>query len=102
MAKCEDLIDEKLESRIENFEKVLEGEEEFNILDSTKYELYRVDISYGGPSDYFEFLYDPENGELVEVRYHYLDWGDGAERIITGGSDFEILEDIFLNYIKTY
>lgn len=37
---------------------------------------YRLELSYGGPQDYFEIhLVD---GEITGATYHFLDWGDGA------------------------
>lgn len=40
---------------------------------------YRVLLSWGGPSDGFDFVFDKE-GDLVECYYFYQDWFDGAKR----------------------
>ena len=40
---------------------------------------YRVLLSWGGPSDGFDFVFN-KDGELVECYYFYQDWFDGAKR----------------------
>jgi|694.fasta_scaffold00458_18 hypothetical protein len=40
---------------------------------------YRVLLSWGGPSDGFDFVFNSE-GELIECEYFYQDWFDGAKR----------------------
>jgi hypothetical protein len=40
---------------------------------------YRVLLSWGGPSDGFDFVFNNE-GELIECEYFYRDWFDGAKR----------------------
>ena len=40
---------------------------------------YRVLLSWGGPSDGFDFVFNRE-GDLVECYYFYQDWFDGAKR----------------------
>ena len=40
---------------------------------------YRVLLSWGGPSDGFDFVFNKE-GELVECYYFYQDWFDGGKR----------------------
>jgi hypothetical protein len=40
---------------------------------------YRVLLSWGGPSDGFDFVFN-NDGELVECYYFYQDWFDGAKR----------------------
>lgn len=42
---------------------------------------YRVLLSWGGPSDGFDFVFNKE-GELVECEYFYQDWFDGARRSV--------------------
>lgn len=107
---CEDRIDEELKSRVEDIERVLEAvdssEDGFEI-DGDKYEdlaewinwyalaynddphyrAKRLELSYGGPQDYFLFF---EDGT---IEYHFLDWFDGAKRILHG-RDEEVLRDL--------
>lgn len=52
----------------------------------------RVELSWGGPQDYFEV--EIEDGQVAgKVEYHFLDWFDGAEITV---DDSEV-ED-FMNY----
>jgi len=105
MGECEERIDKELKSRMEDIKRIVEAEdptEELNnyALALSKWEVYRLELSWGGPQDYFEFEYDPEGRELVEVRYRYLDWFDGAERVIRPGTkEFETLERLFFETI---
>lgn len=39
----------------------------------------RYQLSWGGPSDEFRFYLD-RNGEPTSIRYHFMDWFDGASR----------------------
>ena len=54
---------------------------------------FRYQISYGGPSEEFRFYTDPEYN-LYKVEYWFLDWFDGAKRILTG-DDYSLLDEIF-------
>jgi len=38
---------------------------------------WRLQMSWGGPSDEFRIYVNPEN-EIDYIDYHYLDWFDGA------------------------
>ena len=49
-------------------------------LGAFKYDLIRIELSYGGPQDYLELRIDKEDKTLVSGTYHYLDWFDGAIR----------------------
>ena len=61
---------------------------------------YKLELSWGGPQDYFVFEYDPRTGDLVRITYHYLDWFDGAKRDIEPGTEeWEILANIFYSCI---
>jgi hypothetical protein len=40
---------------------------------------YRVLLSWGGPADGFDFVFNNE-GDLIECEYFYQDWFDGAKR----------------------
>jgi len=53
---------------------------------------YRIELSTGGPQDYFELDWDPEGEYWVGGSYHYLDWGDGARRTFGGDLAEELAE----------
>ena len=107
--KCEELIDERLRDRLAQHlpdwddedivaeiaselgvdvantsemedlpndyrDRLLEG-----ILSVEKLTTYKVLLSWGGPSDGFEFTFNSE-GELTDCNYFYQDWFDGARR----------------------
>jgi hypothetical protein len=118
---CEDRIDTELQDRIHEFKQALEsydengkitledGQEYEDLIDYLnsvalcleKTEVYRLELSYGGPQDYIEFQYDPEAKSLVGITYHFLDWYDGAERKIKEGSEaWKVLERVFWEAIK--
>lgn len=110
---CKGRIDKELKERIEDFKNALEGkypnEEEFEDFlewlncyalaydDDPYYRAKRLELSYGGPQDYFLFFYDQEGGRY-RIEYHFLDWFDGAERVLEG-DDFEIMKEVFENYL---
>ena len=75
---CEERIDQKLHERLQ---EIQDDDISENILSIDRRIEYTVCLSYGGPADYFIFLCD-ETGEVDEVRYRFLDWFDGAERVI--------------------
>jgi len=54
---------------------------------------FRYQISYGGPSEEFRFYTDPEYN-LYKVEFWFLDWYDGAKRILAG-EDSDLLDEIF-------
>ncbi len=104
--KCEELIDDRLRDRLakhlpdwddeetvtaikeemgvvladldqlrdDHRDRLLEG-----ILSVEKLTTYKVLLSWGGPSDGFEFTFNSE-GELTDCNYFYQDWFDGARR----------------------
>ena len=87
---CEQRIDDHMKDRLEwlnpdmaewNDDKIDEHTEEIydSILSIETRKTYRVCLSWGGPADYFEFDFDAE-GELIEGRYLFQDWYDGATR----------------------
>ena len=52
---------------------------------------YRVLLSWGGPSDGFDFVFNNE-GELVECYYFYQDWFDGAKRPVDMAQAEELVQ----------
>jgi len=58
---------------------------------------FRYQLSWGGPSDEFRFFaqrYGDYHFSVHRIEYWYLDWNDGAMRVLRG-EDFELLEAIF-------
>lgn len=111
--KCSELIEDELKRRIEDFEQALRSYEENNYekieidgyeyedvldwmndyalgyYDDNYYRAKRLELSWGGPQDYF--LYFPK---LDRIEYHYLDWYDGAS-LVLDGEDFKVMSEIF-------
>lgn len=52
---------------------------------------YRVLLSWGGPSDGFDFVFN-EEGELIECYYFYQDWFDGAKRPVDMAKAEELVQ----------
>lgn len=44
--------------------------------------VHRIDLSTGGPGDWFEVFVD--DGEITRIVYHFNDWFDHAERTLDG------------------
>jgi hypothetical protein len=68
------LDDLKQEIQEKHRDRALEG-----VLSVDVRKSYRVLLSWGGPSDGFDFVFNNE-GELIECEYFYRDWFDGAKR----------------------
>jgi len=54
---------------------------------------YQYLLSWGGPSDEFRF-YVRDSG-IYRIEYWFLDWFDGAKRIVRSKKDFRLLSAIF-------
>jgi len=54
---------------------------------------FRYQISWGGPSDEFRF-YTDENLKPYKIEYWFMDWFDGAKKILSG-TKFRLLAEIF-------
>jgi hypothetical protein len=54
---------------------------------------FRWQLSWGGPSDEFRFYCDESFG-LDRVEYWFLDWFDGAHKVLAG-KDEQLLSEIF-------
>lgn len=52
---------------------------------------YRVQLSWGGPSD--EFIVTVEDNEIDEIEYVFMDWFDGAREKLHG-DDFETVKSM--------
>lgn len=109
---CEKRIDEQLKDRITEIEKALElasnsnegkfeiGGDEYSDItewincyslaysDDPYYRAKRLELSCGGPQDYFLFFGDGS------IEYHFLDWFDGAKRELEGKEE-EIMQNLF-------
>ena len=111
---CKELIKEELNERIADFKQALKsyekndyrkivteyGDEYEDVIDwindyalgyydDKRFRAKRLELSYGGPQDYF--LYYPSNG-LIE--YHYINWGDEAI-LYLDGMQYNIMLKIF-------
>ena len=73
-----------------------------NLLDFRKvHEVYRVQLSTGGPGDDFWLYVDPEDREIERIEYAFLDWFDGARRELRG-EDFEVVKGFFEGWVEEY
>lgn len=105
---CEQKIDKKLEDRLKEIKFMLDqagatirdenGDSYDGLVDwlnswALSWDGHNLSLSWGGPSDGFYLSRDNENN-LVDARYYYRDWFDGAERRLEG-ADFELLEELY-------
>lgn len=114
---CAERVEEHLQSRIDDLEKLFrayqEGEEERHSDELgifTEYDLcfdyvapgtfddqaegyFRYQLSWGGPSDEFRFFTNPDFS-IYRIEYWFLDWFDGAS-IRLYGSDYNLIAEIF-------
>jgi len=103
---CQERIEAELKGRISDFEKALKGDYSFQgegyeyedfiefinsyalaYEDDPHYRGKRLELSWGGPQDYFVFF---EDGSIT---YHFLDWFDGAE-VKLYGHNLEVMEAV--------
>jgi len=56
--------------------------------DDPHYRAKKLLLSTGGPEDFFLFF---EDGD---IEYHYLDWYDGAYRVLYG-EDYKLMKRFF-------
>lgn len=102
---CRDLVEEKLSDReeylsdlfdaVENnqpydgYDDAIEASYDFPLEISTKI-MIKILLSYGGPSDWLEVIVDKDPGypypEIDRVTYHYADWYDHAETVVSKDS----------------
>lgn len=60
---------------------------------------FRYQISWGGPSDEFRFYAEKtgRNWTIDRVEYWFLDWGDGAKRLLRG-ANLDLMTEIFADF----
>jgi len=112
---CEDKVDGSLERTINNlrelWEAYCEGEEEvedlgcihdyglsFDYVEAGTFTdqesgYFRYQLSWGGPSTEFRFYTDASK-RPYKIEYWYLDWFDGACRVLSG-EDRQLMVEIF-------
>lgn len=59
--------------------------------DNQKEGYFRYQLSWGGPSDEFRFYTNPDFS-LHRIEYWFLDWFDGAHRVLDGANEALLLE----------
>lgn len=110
---CELRIDGQLEGRLDDLRRLWKahcgGEEDCGDLGRfTEYGLsfdyvapgtfndqkeafFCYQLSWGGPSDEFRFFVNPDLS-CHRIEYWFLDWFDGAHRLLTGAAETFVLE----------
>jgi len=107
-ASCEERIADQAEGRLEDMrrflhkyqranevgeydaaERLLERQQEMP-LSVEKLAVYRIELSTGGPADWFDVYMN--GGEIQYIEYHFSDWFDHAERNLTG-AEFDTVRD---------
>ena len=58
---------------------------------------FRYQLSWGGPSDEFRYFTNPDFS-LYRIEYWFLDWFDGAKKILKG-RDYELMAEIFDDFL---
>ena len=59
---------------------------------------YRLQLSWGGPSDEFRIYTTQYADEIDVIEYHYMDWFDGASiRVPYGSTSWDVCQ-MFLDY----
>lgn len=61
---------------------------------------FRFQMSYGGPSDEFRFYADAGR-DCHHIEYWFLDWFDGAHRVLDG-TDKELMSEIWGSYFEPH
>jgi hypothetical protein len=110
---CEQRIDHHLEGRIEDLRRLWaaycggdeEGGEDGTLceyglsfdyvapltFDDQKEGYFRYQLSWGGPGDEFRFFVNPDLS-CHRIEYWFLDWFEGARRVLAGDDDAFLLE----------
>lgn len=109
---CEQRIDHHLQGRIDDLRRLwsahVDGREAaddlgslheyglcFDYVASGTFEdqregYFRYQLSWGGPSDEFRFFANPDLS-CHRIEYWFLDWFDGAHRVLTGNHEALLL-----------
>jgi hypothetical protein len=122
--KCEDRVDSEMQSELATLRNLWktyqeEGPEAYNedengrldehglcfdyVTPGTFKDLregyFRYQISTGGPGDEFRIFANGQGDRWViyRIEYWFLDWFDGAHRILTG-DDFKFMEELLMSY----
>lgn len=108
--KCEERVQEALNSRLEDLREVFGTDEfcdyglsfdyvaRFTFRDQVD-GFFRYQISWGGPSEEFRFLTEDPDDRYPTVEFWFLDWFDGA-CITLSGKDLELLHDIWDFFVE--
>mgnify|MGYP001607415806 CR=1 FL=1 len=114
--KCWELVKDKLKSRISDLTKLwalyLEDREKSdenlgnmyeyglsfdyvapNTFEKQRRGYFRYQLSWGGPADEFR-IYAAYDLKPYTIQYWYMDWFDGAGKILYG-KDFKLIAEIF-------
>lgn len=107
MASCEERIPFRLESRLEDINDLLfrensgdetASDEIFELpLGISEYSVVRIDLSTGGPGDWFECHID-KDGSIQVIEYHFNDWFDHASLKLRD-REFDIAEAFCQRFI---
>lgn len=120
---CKQLVGQHLKSRMGVIEKLWEAEKDgieegvedlgtFNeyglsfdyvapgTFEGQRKGYFRYQISWGGPSDEFRFFANPGDLSCYRIEYWYMDWYDGARRILRG-HDLEVMQEIWEMFVET-
>ena len=109
---CEERINKHLKDRLEDLRTLLNAEDneteelgslndyglcvdyvEPGTFEDQKEGYIRYQLSWGGPSDEFRFFINPD-GSIHRIEYWFLDWFDGAHRVLNG-EDYDLLANIY-------
>lgn len=109
--RCEERIESHLQGRLEDLRRIwkawcdgAEGDDERlcdyglcfdyvapNTFNDQKEAYFRYQLSWGGPSDEFRFFANPDLS-CHRIEYWFLDWFDGAHRVLSGDDEAFITE----------
>ena len=105
---CKDLVNESYESLLDEWSEVINRNESLfeyvveNVLcfdyveaetfTDQKKDYYRLQLSWGGPSDEFR-IYTDKDLNIDYVQYWYLDWYDGASIMVKHKIVLEVLNE---------
>jgi len=78
---------EHLKDRIKEIKEANRDEEkreefEQGILAVSKKIHYKIELSWGGPSDWLEAIADENSKEIEDIIYHFADWGTHEEECL--------------------